>query len=1459
GRIYVIGGTDRLGLRCNKVYEYNPATNIWTLVNSAMITARSTLMPDSVTASGRSFIFTAGGAGPGTPQEVNVAEFYNTPPTNTWISETPMNYARFALGFARVDSFVYAIGGTYDIGAIPYNYNERGHYVYVNVIVDPDQSDSTDPGVPKYYRLQVTNNGWRTDTIDITTSGTISTWTVARLRADSVTPLPDTDGDGIPDTGPLARGQSTYIVIRLTPPSNAPAGQIDLTTVTGRSSVDVNIFDIALLTTRVKLLASILVDPNQSDSLFPGDSVRYPLTVTNNGNIIDTISLVTVRTLPNWTARLVDSSGLVISRIAVNPFGARRGFFCWIKAPTNALGGTTDLTTVRGTSCWRTTVQDSAILSTRVKVRASILVDPDQSGTIASGDSIRYPVDVINNGNANDTVSFVTNGTISGWSARVCDSNGVTISRIAVAALGGRRGIFTWIKSPSNAPAGRTDTTRLVGTSRWSAAVRDSAILRTTIRLTASIIVDPDRQGTVRPRDSTEYSLYVVNNGNATDSILLTTGRTRPWARAIIYDSLHRVISYVKLAPFGGRQNIILQIKADSTAIAGWTDTTILRGQSTNIPTTRDSAIVRTTVIPVTNIIVDPDRQGFVSRFDSIWYNHYIENRGNTRDSIPLFTRGTRPTWRAQIWDSARTQIINNVVLNPGQRKTVYLKIKPDTNSQYRNADTTYLVGYSTSGTARDSARDITEITLDARILVDPDQQNSILPGDSIYYYLYVKNQGNARDTILLSNDAPPPGWTVTIQDSIGNTINRVVLGPIRDSIRIRAKIKSPSNAPMGFADTTFVKGVSRNISTVSDSARLITIIMPLARIIVDPDSQASAAPAETVRYYLNVINQGNATDSILLTRTDTRPSWHSFICDSTGTTQIGYVKLPPQGGRIKIMTKVVSPDTAQAGAVNTTQVIGTSTVVPTVRDTARLTTTIRTTARIIVDPNQASNTIPRQTVRYYLDVINQGNNTDSILLSTANTRPFWNALIYDSAGTNQLTFVKLPGLGGRTKIRVDITPPDTAQAPAGIKDTTYVIGTSTNIPGIKDSARLITTIDFVAGLIIRPDQSGRTLPGRSIDYFLRSINRGNGPDSVNLTRYRTRSGWTAQLLDSTGTNPITRINLGPYNDSVKFILRITPPINVPPTEVDTTIVRGTSITNSSIYDTAIVNTYIGVQANIIVDPDQQANSMPGDTVRYFVNVINDGNATDSITLRTSHTSVGWYAGIFDSTGTIPRTYVRLPPFGGRATIMIKIRSPNNAPQGMSDTTFIHGHSTNDSTVTDSARLITTITGFARIIVDPDRIGRTNPGVTITYLHSVTNLGTMRDSINLLSRGTRSTWLRQIRDSAGINPVSFVVLNPGEARWLTLLITPPNNAGTTDVDTSYLIGVSSINNTVRDSAQDITQINRLISGLNIESNQQATIPSRQTKVYNLTAVLIGNAPDTVELKTKNTRTGWTAT
>ncbi len=65
-----------------------------------------------------------------------------------------------------------------------------------------------------------------------------SAWAAQALGADGLTPLQDTDGDTVPDTGPVAQGAETNTVITLRVPDGALLGDHATATVTFRSSRD---------------------------------------------------------------------------------------------------------------------------------------------------------------------------------------------------------------------------------------------------------------------------------------------------------------------------------------------------------------------------------------------------------------------------------------------------------------------------------------------------------------------------------------------------------------------------------------------------------------------------------------------------------------------------------------------------------------------------------------------------------------------------------------------------------------------------------------------------------------------------------------------------------------------------------------------------------------------------------------------------------------------------------------------------------------------------------------------------------------------------------------------------------------------------------------------------------------------------------------------------------------------
>jgi uncharacterized repeat protein (TIGR01451 family) len=161
-----------------------------------------------------------------------------------------------------------------------------------SVTVDPNNSQGADPGDALYYAHLVTNGGNGDDTIDLTVASSQG-WAVV-LYADvnnngtyepgTDTVLVDTDGDTVPDTGLLTDDGQFRILVSVTVPAGTPDGTVDVTTVTGTSTFNTGVFDVATDTTTIAApTVSILKSVSPAGPQAPGTVLTYTMVVTNGG------------------------------------------------------------------------------------------------------------------------------------------------------------------------------------------------------------------------------------------------------------------------------------------------------------------------------------------------------------------------------------------------------------------------------------------------------------------------------------------------------------------------------------------------------------------------------------------------------------------------------------------------------------------------------------------------------------------------------------------------------------------------------------------------------------------------------------------------------------------------------------------------------------------------------------------------------------------------------------------------------------------------------------------------------------------------------------------------------------------------------------------------------------------------------------------------------------------------
>lgn len=92
------------------------------------------------------------------------------------------------------------------------------------------------PGQVAQTEIPIRNTGeLGDDTYDLTLN---SSWATGLFHADGVTPLSDTNGNGLLDTGPVPQGQTKRVVIKVWSSASAPIGNHNTASVTARSWLD---------------------------------------------------------------------------------------------------------------------------------------------------------------------------------------------------------------------------------------------------------------------------------------------------------------------------------------------------------------------------------------------------------------------------------------------------------------------------------------------------------------------------------------------------------------------------------------------------------------------------------------------------------------------------------------------------------------------------------------------------------------------------------------------------------------------------------------------------------------------------------------------------------------------------------------------------------------------------------------------------------------------------------------------------------------------------------------------------------------------------------------------------------------------------------------------------------------------------------------------------------------------
>jgi uncharacterized repeat protein (TIGR01451 family) len=353
------------------------------------------------------------------------------------------------------------------------------------------------------------NTGNATDTFDITVANVSfplgTTFTL--FQSDGSTPLVDSTGNGVPDTGPLGTNQTYNVVIRAALPASAFGNNVNYTvqkTATSRNNP-------AITASANDVLVSVLAggvdlsngpaggagpgpegNPVVLNSTTAGSTTSFTLFATNLSAVADTFNLAASTdpsfaaiSLPaGWTVTFRSTSGAIITSTGVLPAGASVQFFADVVIPGGALPGTNDLyfRAQSPTSALTDRLHDAV----EVTPQRNLALAPNNAGQLTPGGTVTYRHLLVNNGNVlegdgiNSTVNLSLTNIQAGWGVAVyydannngaIDGGDTVVTNLAFTSNGGAGlapgetiRLLVQVAAPPGAPLGATDVATLTAT-----------------------------------------------------------------------------------------------------------------------------------------------------------------------------------------------------------------------------------------------------------------------------------------------------------------------------------------------------------------------------------------------------------------------------------------------------------------------------------------------------------------------------------------------------------------------------------------------------------------------------------------------------------------------------------------------------------------------------------------------------------------------------------------------------------------------------------------------------------------------------------------------------------------------------------------------------------------------------------------------------------------------------------